>query len=430
MMLCPAARAASRRAARLLSVRVSANVRLRPGPWAAACSLARVPHEAAAAGAQLESLRERFPRVAIVHDWLTIPGGSEEVVLELLEMFPRAELFTSVYDPRPWPARLKERPVHSSFLNRLPGARVHYPKLLPLMNRAFHSFDLSGFDLVLSSSHACAKNVRTEALHVCYCHTPMRYAWEEGFLEGEEVGRLTRLLLPPLLAWLRRVDRAGAQGPDVIVANSSHVAERVRRFYGREAVVVNPPVDVEHYLSLPRAGGGGYLTFGRVVPYKRVDLAVAACSRLGRALTVAGDGRALAALRAQSPPGVEFLGSVPSERRDSLLTQARALLFPGEEDFGIVPVEAQAAGVPVIAYGVGGASETVVDGRTGVLFGEQTPEALAAAIERFEALSLEEQAVRENARRFGRERFRSEMAEVIERAAQSRRPRAPRVAAG
>jgi len=168
----------------------------------------------------LDELRERFARVAVVHDWLTIPGGSEQVVLELLEMFPQAELFTSVYDPAPWPAMITGRPVHSSFLSRLPGATRHYQKLLPLMNAAFRSFDLSGFDLVLSSSHACAKNVRapSSALHVCYCHTPMRYAWEEGFLDGEEVGRAMRLALPPLLAWLRRADRAGAAGPDVFVA--------------------------------------------------------------------------------------------------------------------------------------------------------------------------------------------------------------------
>src|SRR5665213_220674 len=182
----------------------------------------------------LERLRERFPRVAVVHEWLTIPGGSEQVVLELLEMFPQAELFTSIYDPSPWPQSLTERPVHVSFLNRIPGARRHYPKLLPLMNRAFRSFDLSGFDLVLSSNHACAKNVRTPpgALHVCYCHTPMRYAWEEGFLDGEEVGRATRMLLPVLLRRLRRQDLAGSAGPDVFVANSRHVANRIERYYG------------------------------------------------------------------------------------------------------------------------------------------------------------------------------------------------------
>jgi glycosyltransferase involved in cell wall biosynthesis len=357
-----------------------------------------------------------------VHDWLTVPGGSEQVVLELLEMFPRAELFTSVYDPTPWPAQIKERRVHASYLSRIPGAAKHYPKLLPLMNGAFRRFDLDGFDLVLSSSHACAKNVRTPAgaLHVCYCHTPMRYAWEEGFMAGEEVGRATRLLLPPLLARLRRQDLAGAAGPDAFVANSEHVAQRIRRYYGRSAEIVHPPVDIAHYEGIPREGGDYYLVFGRVVPYKRVDLAVAACAQLGRTLKVAGDGRALAAARAGANGHTEFLGKVSSEQRDALLSGARALLFPGEEDFGIVPVEAQAAGVPVIAYGVGGASESVLDGSTGVLFDRQSAAALADAIERFEGLDLAPEQARRNASRFGRERFREQMAEVIERAARAR----------
>jgi len=382
------------------------------------------PPVPADARALIDDLRARFPRVAVVHDWLTIPGGSEDVVLELLELFPHAELFTSVYDPRPWPPQITERPVHASFLNRVPGAVSNYPKLLPLMNRAFESFDLSGFDLVLSSSHANAKNVHTppSTLHVCYCHTPMRYAWEPEFLAGEEIGRATRLMLPPLLGYLRRKDLAGASRPDVFVANSAYVAARIRRFYGREAHVVHAPVDVDHYLQIERrAGGAGdddgfYLVFGRVVPYKRVDLAIAGGALAGRAVKVAGGGRGLEAVRAQAGPNAELLGRVSDDERDALLGSARALLFPGEEDFGIVPVEAQAAGLPVIAYGVGGARETVRDGVTGVLFDAQTPEAVAAAIARFEALSLDPTAPRENARGFGRGRFRAEMAAVIAQA--------------
>lgn len=368
----------------------------------------------------LESLRERFKRVAVVHDWLTIPGGSEQVVMELLEMFPAAELFTAVYDPAPWPELITGRPVHASYLSRLPGASRHYRKLLLLMSGAFRRFDLSGFDLVISSSHANAKNVRTApgTLHVCYCHTPMRYAWEEGFLDGEQVPRLARLALPPVLAWLRRQDLAGAAGPDVFVANSRHVADRIERYYGRTAEVVHPPVHVEHFLEIERQPGEHYLVFGRVVPYKRVDLAVAACARLGRPLRVAGDGRALEAVREQArAAGIELLGKVSPGERDRLMGSARALLFPGEEDFGIVPVEAQAAGLPVIAYGVGGALETVRDGVTGALFAEQSAASLAGAIERFEGMALDEAAVRENARSFGRERFREEMAQVIDRAA-------------
>jgi glycosyltransferase involved in cell wall biosynthesis len=366
----------------------------------------------------VESLRRRFPRVAVVHEWLTVPGGSEQVVLELLKMFPDAELYTTVYDPRPWPALLTERPVHSSFLNRIPGAASHYQQLLPLMNRAIRSFDMSGFDLVLSSSHACAKNVRTPAgaLHVCYCHTPMRYAWDADFLQGEDVPRLIRPLLPLLMSWLRRQDLAGASGPDVFVANSRHVAERIARYYGRSSEIVHPPIDVDHFLGLERMPEDFYLVFGRVVPYKRVDLALAACAQLGRALTVAGGGRALAGMRALAGPDASIAGRVSDDERDDLLSRARALLFPGEEDFGIVPVEAQAAGVPVIAYGVGGAAESVIDGRTGVLFAEQSAGGLAGAIERFEGLEIGEGDLRENARRFGRERFAAEMAAVIDRA--------------
>jgi len=372
----------------------------------------------------LDELRTRFPRVAVVHEWLTIPGGSEQVVEELLRMFPKAELFCSIYDPAPWLPVITERQVHASYLSRIPGAQAHYRRLLPFMDRAYRSFDLSRFDLILSSNHAFAKNVRTPegALHVCYCHTPMRYAWEEDFLEGEEVGRVAQLVLPLLLGRLRRQDLRGAAGPDVLVANSRHVAARIERCYGRAAEVVHPPVDVQHYLGVPRDPQNYYLAFGRVVPYKRVDLAVAACARLGVPLKVAGGGRALEAVRAAMPPGasVEFLGRVSERERDELLGGARALLFGGEEDFGIVPVEAQAAGLPVIAYRKGGAGETVLDGRTGVLFDEQTVAGMAGAIERFERLTLAQHDVRGNAERFGRERFRAEMAAVIARACEGR----------
>jgi glycosyltransferase involved in cell wall biosynthesis len=373
--------------------------------------------------ALLEDLRARYPRVAVVHDWLTIPGGSEQVVMELLEMFPSAELYTSIYEATAWPPIITDRPIHSSFLQRVPGATRHYPKLLPLMTRAFRAFDLSGYDLVLSSSHACAKNVRVApgTLHVCYCHTPMRYVWEEGFLEGE-VGRAARLAAAPLLAHLRRQDLAGAAGPDLFVANSRHVAARIERYYGRTATVVHPPVDVERFLGLAHEASDYYLVFGRVVPYKRVDLAVRACAQTGRRLKVAGDGRAMDAVRAlaQGHGGIELVGRVDDAQRDALLHGARALLFPGEEDFGIVPVEAQAAGVPVVAYGVGGACESVRDGVTGVLFDAQSPPSLGAAIERLEGLTLEDTALRANAAGFGRARFREEMAVAIEGAARAK----------
>ncbi|HEY7960769.1 MAG TPA: glycosyltransferase [Solirubrobacteraceae bacterium] len=369
-----------------------------------------------ARGTDLAELRARFPRVAVVHDWLTIPGGSERVVLEMLAMFPQAELFTSVYDPRPWPAQITDRPVHTSWLNRIPRATRIYPKLLPLMSRAFQSFDFSGFDLVLSSSHACAKNVLAPAgvPHVCYCHTPMRYAWDPSFLDEEEVGRLTRLALPLLLGRLRRQDLAGAARPTAFAANSRYVAQRIERSYGREARVIHPPIDVARFLEIDPEPGDYYLALGRVVPYKRVDLAVAACARLGRPIKVAGDGRALAGARAAAGAGAEFLGRVPDAELPALLAGARALLFCAEEDFGIVPVEAQAAGVPVIAYGVGGVRDSVLDGETGVLFEGQTVAEVCAGIERFEALSFAASALKDNARRFDPARFQAEFGALIE----------------
>ncbi len=360
------------------------------------------------------ALRGTFRRSAIVHDWLTIPGGSEKVLLELLELLPDADVFTSVYDPDRWPALLRDRDVRVSFLDRLPGAQRHYPKLLPLMNAAFESFDLSEYDLVVSSSHSCAKNVLTDAgtLHVCYCHTPMRHAWEPRYLDGE-LGGASAFAARMLLGRLRRDDLAGASRPDVYVANSSHVAARIRKHYRRDALVVPPPVDVERHLQRPRRAGDYYLVLGRVVPYKKVELAVGACATLGRPVKVVGEGRALDAARAAAGPGAEFLGFLPDAEVDALLSGARGLLFPGEEDFGIVPVEAQAAGVPVIAYGAGGVKDTVIENETGVFHAEQTVTSVASAILQAESMQFDDYRLRANARRFGRARFRAEMTDVL-----------------
>jgi glycosyltransferase involved in cell wall biosynthesis len=275
------------------------------------------------------------------------------------------------------------------------------------MDAAFRSFDLTGFDLVISSNHACAKNVRTPpgALHVCYCHTPMRYAWDPAFLEGEAIGPLARRLLPIGTAWLRHVDRKRAAGPDLFVANSSFVAGRVMQAYGRSSRVIHPPVDIARLIGTERDPGEGYLVFGRLVPYKRVDVAIEACARLGRKLIVAGTGRDLDRLRRMAPPSTEFVGHVPEDRLPALFGRARALLFPGVEDFGMVPVEAQATGAPVIAYGVGGVLDSVIDGRTGVLYDDGSVDGLCRAMLRFESLSLEERELRSNAARFGPDQF-------------------------
>jgi nucleoside-diphosphate-sugar epimerase/glycosyltransferase involved in cell wall biosynthesis len=362
----------------------------------------------------LGALRERFPRVAVTHDWLTVPGGSERVLAGLLELFPGAELFTSVYDPEPWPAVISDRRVHTSFLGRLPMAARMYPRMLPLMDRAFRSFDLSGFDLVLSSSHAFAKNVVVpDAPHVCYCHTPLRLLWEPRFLAGESITPVGRASAAVARSYLRRVDRAGAAALDEIMANSTYTAQRIRRYWERGATVVHPPVAVERFLSLERDPGEEYVVLGRVVPYKRVDLAVAACAQLARRVTVVGDGRALKSVRAAAGPGATFLGRVPDDELGPILARARAVLCCADEDFGIVPVEAQAAGVPVIAYGVGGHRDSVEDGRHGVLFDDQTVESVVAAIERFERSSFDVDVLRANALRFSRERFYEQVVEVL-----------------
>jgi glycosyltransferase involved in cell wall biosynthesis len=365
--------------------------------------------------AERDALRERFPRVAISHEWLTIPGGSEKVVLQLLELFPEADIYTSVYDPEPWPEPIRRARVHTSFLDRLPGARRHYPRLLPLMNAAFESFDLSAYDLVLSSNHACAKNVITSpgTLHVCYCHTPMRYAWEPSHFTGERIGRAERLLLPLLLERLRRQDVVASSRPDRYVANSRHVAARISKYYRRESTVIHPPVDVQALLATPRREGDYYLYLGRLVPYKRPDVAVAACATLDRPLKVVGGGRGANELSALAGPRTEFLGRLDDDRLRHVLAGARALLFPGEEDFGIVPAEALAAGVPVIAYGVGGVRDTVTDGVTGVLYDDPGIDGLAGAIERFEGMRFDEAALRERARDFAPERFRRQLAELL-----------------
>lgn len=361
------------------------------------------------------AVTERFRTPAMVHDWLTIPGGSEKVVLELLKLMPGADVYTSVYEPGNWGDALAGHRVHPSFLDRLPKARTQYPKLLPLMNRAFESFDLADHDLVVSSSHSCAKNVLTgpDTLHVCYCHTPMRHAWEPRYLDGEPMGTAARLAARALLPRLRREDLLGAVRPDFYVANSRFVARRIAKYYRREAEVVHPPVEVAAHLERPRDPQDYYLVLGRIVPYKRVDLAVAACAHLGRRVKVVGTGRAIDAARAAAGPGAEFLGFVPDEDLGDLLAGARALLFPGAEDFGIVPVEAQAAGVPVIAYGAAGVLDSVVPGRTGVFHQEQTVAAVAAAILELEGQDLDEAEIRDNARGFAPESFRARMAALL-----------------
>jgi glycosyltransferase involved in cell wall biosynthesis len=364
-------------------------------------------------------------RVALVHDWLTGMRGGERCLEAVAELFPEADLFTLLHVPGSVSPPIEGRRIVTSFLQRVPGAEARYRFLLPLFPLAVGRFDLRGYDLVLSLSHAVAKGARPRgrALHLCYCLTPMRYVWDlYGEYFGPRAPWALRLLMPPVAAALRRWDRATASRVHHFAAISGFVAQRIARCYGREAEVIHPPVDLRRFR--PAEGPGEfYLVVSALAPYKRVDLAVAAASRLGARLVVVGAGPEERRLRALAGPTVEFLGWLPDAEVADLYRRCRALLFPGVEDFGIVPLEAMASGRPVIAYDAGGARETVIplDGAaeppTGLFFAEQTVEALAEAIRRFEdhAHRFDPKALRARAEAFDRPRFKERVAAWVER---------------
>ena len=351
----------------------------------------------------LEADRPVATRVALVHEWLVGWGGSESVLESLAAVFPDAPIYTLVHHPdERVRATFKGRDIRTTFLQGLPFGRTFYRHTLPLMPRAWASLDLDDFDLVFSSSHALCKGVkvRRDALHLCYCHTPPRYLWD---LNTSYRRGVASLLAGPLLRWLREKDLAGARGVDRFIANSHYVAERIQRAYGRPAEVIHPPVDVDAFK--PSAVGAYYLAGGRLVSYKRVDLAVAAANAGGFPLKVFGDGPERRRLEALAGSTVEFIGAVGQRRLAELVSGCRAYLFPGIEDFGILPVEVQAGGRPVVARAAGGAMETVLDGETGILYQGDSADALLEAISRLEALQCRPAACRAQAAKFGRERF-------------------------
>jgi glycosyltransferase involved in cell wall biosynthesis len=356
-------------------------------------------------------------RVAVVHDWLTGMRGGELVLERLFRLYPDAELFTLVHVPGSVTSAIEGRRVHTSFVQRLPRSARYYRHYLPLFPLAIEQFDFDRFDLVISSSHCAAKAVVTtgRARHICYCHSPMRYAWDhfDAYFGEARVGRAASMVMRHLMRRMARWDAATADRVDRFVANSRHVAGRIGRYYNRQATVVYPPVDTAFFHPDGTAAGDYFLVVSALVPYKRIDLAIAAAAEAGVPLKIAGVGTERPRLERLAGPTVEFLGRVSNEAVRDLYRGAQAVLMPGEEDFGIVPVEAQACGRPAIALAAGGALETIEDGVTGVLVADATAGSFAEAITRVARNEFDPLVLRANAERFSEERFLEGMTQVI-----------------
>ncbi|MFT3880537.1 MAG: glycosyltransferase [Gemmatales bacterium] len=361
-------------------------------------------------------------RVALVHDWLTGMRGGEKVLEALCGMYPQAEIFTLLADRDALSPTLSAMKIHTSWMQKLPGVKRYYRKLLPWMPGAIERFDLTGFDLVISSSHCVAKGVKVPAgvPHLCYCHTPMRYAWHLRDLYLEKVPALARSWARSQLDQLREWDRTTASRVTQFIANGKTVQQRIKEAYGRDSIIIHPPVDVEFYVPASEVKREDYyLVVSALAPNKRTDLAIGACQKLGRRSVIIGTGEEEPKLRRLAGTETTFLGWASNETIRDHLQRCRALLFPGEEDFGIVPVEAQACGAVVIAYGVGGATETVVPlglpNPTGVWFMEPSVDSVAAAMQRFEneRAGIRSEVCRGNVEQYGVERFRAQMVEVI-----------------
>jgi len=348
-------------------------------------------------------------RVALVHDWLTGMRGGERVLETFCRIFPGAGIYTLFHTRGSVSALIESHPIHTSLLQRLPGATAHYRSLLPLFPAAIEGFDLDEADLVVSTSHCAAKAVvqTGRARHLCYCHTPMRYAWDQfdAYFGPGRVGHGRSAAYRHVMAWLARWDRATAPRVDRFVANSHHVAGRIARYYNRGSSVLHPPVDTMFYTPGGGQRGRYFLVVSALVPYKRLDLAIQAASRLGTPLRIVGTGPERDRLAALAGPTVEFLGSTSDEALREEYRGATALVLPAEEDFGMAPVEALACGTPVVALGRGGATESVTDGLTGVLVPEATTDAFASALARAAGTTWDRAALRAAAEGFGVDRF-------------------------
>jgi glycosyltransferase involved in cell wall biosynthesis len=357
-------------------------------------------------------------KIAVIHDYFTQLGGAEKVAEELYRMLPDPALFATVAFPDCMPGQLKDVLVRTSWMQNLPGIERYYRLYFLLYPFAVSDIDLSDYDLVLSSSSGYAKGVRTgrDAIHVCYCHTPMRWVWGFDNYSRRESFRLgTRTFLPMLIRALKLWDQGASRQPDHFVANSKVVADRILRNYGRSAEVIHPPIDTSRFRPTGDEPEDFYLVLSRLVSYKRIDLAVRACTALGKKLVVIGHGPDREALQAIAGPTVSFLGRAPDADVEYLVPRCKALLFPGEEDFGMAPLEVAATGRPTIAYRAGGALETIVENETGIFFDHQTPEDLAKAIERFEGQQWSSEVLTKHAEGFGVRIFQDRFCSFLRR---------------
>ncbi|MCP4542130.1 MAG: glycosyltransferase family 4 protein [Chloroflexi bacterium] len=353
--------------------------------------------------------------LALVHDWLNQIGGAEDVLETLVGMFPRAPVYTSMYWAEGMPPAYRDWDIRTSWMDRLPGIYRHHQPYLPLYPLAFAQTDLSNYDVVLGNKSGFCHSVRTgNAVHICYCLAPTRYVWDfDAYAAREAIPPAIRTAMQPLIARLRRWDYDAAQQVDHFVAISHEIQDRIRRHYDRESTIIYPPVDTARFQ--PTATHDDYyLIVSRLIPYKRIDLAVRAFNQLRLPLVIAGAGRDREALQTLAGPTITFLGRVPDKDLPDLLARCRAYILPGTEDFCITPVQAQASGRPVIAYGDGGALDTVVEGETGTFFNAPSPDALAAAVRAFDSDVLDPQACIQNAARFDTSAFEQQLMKFVE----------------
>jgi glycosyltransferase involved in cell wall biosynthesis len=357
--------------------------------------------------------------VALVHDWLNQMGGAEAVLENLVQLFPRAPIYTSIYWRDEMPPAYMGWNIRPLWLNRAPGIYDHHQHYLALYPAAWSSLNLARYDVVLSNKSGFCHGVHTQqrkklALHICYCLAPTRYVWAfDEYARSEGLSSAARLALKPLVAALRRWDYRAAQQVDHFIAISTEIQQRIQRYYRRESDIIYPPVDIRRFAPQP-THGDYYLIVSRLIPYKRLDLAIEAFNQLGLPLVIAGVGRDAARLEKLAKPNVQFLGRVPDADLPDLMARCKAFIFPGREDFGITPVEAQASGRPVIAFGAGGALDTVIDGQTGVLFAEQTVASISAAVKRCNTLKFDPAVIRAHAETFSTETFRQKLTTFIE----------------